>query len=136
MSRARSSLETPLAIFTLVLLAPYAIGETYHYVAYVGVGNYFLGYFVDLIAMVLMLMGGVASLRVRPNSAAGWLAAAWAFTACLNLRAFSWRHYERIAEGQVSGEPDMVYTILLYSFVTTFGALAVSLYCARPRRSA
>ena len=136
MEASRSRFETPLAIFTLVVLVPYAIGETYHYVVYVGLWNSFLGYLVDLIAMTLMLLGGVASLRVRPNSAAGWLAAAWAFSACLNMRAFSWRHYERIAEGQVGGEPDTVYTILLYSFISTFGALAVALYCARPRRPA
>lgn len=136
METSRSRFETPLAIFTLVVLVPYAIGETYHYVVYVGLWNSFLGYLVDLIAMTLMLLGGVASLRVRPNSAAGWLAAAWAFSACLNMRAFSWRHYERIAEGQVGGEPDIVYTILLYSFISTFGALAVALYCARPRRPA
>ena len=136
MSAQRSNVETPLAVFTLVLLVPYAIGETYHYIVYIEPWNFFLGYFVDLIAMVLMLMGGVASLRVRPNSAAGWLAAAWGFAACLNLRAFSWRHYERIAEGQVSGEPDYVYTLLLYSLLISFGSFAIALYCARPKRAA
>lgn len=131
----RSRYESPLAVFTLALLIPYAVGETYHYVVYVGFGNYFLGYFVDLIAMALMLLGAVASLRVRPNSAAGWLAAAWAFAACLNLRSFGWRHYERIADGQVSGEPDYVYTVLLFSLMISFGAMFVALYCSRPGRS-
>ena len=131
---ARSRLETPLAIFTLVLLVPYAIGETYHYFKYVGAWNHFLGYFVDLIAMALMLMAGMASFRVKPGSAGGWLAAAWGFAACLNLRAFGWRHSERIEQGTVSGEPDYVYFILLGSLLISFGALAISLYLARPQK--
>ena len=130
----REKLETPLAIFTLVLLVPYAIGETYHYVAYVGLWNHFLGYFVDLIAMALMLLAGVASLKHRPGSAAGWLAAAWGFAACLNLRSFGWRHYERLAEGQIGGEPDYVYYVLFGTLFMSFGALAIALYLARPRK--
>ena len=51
----RPPYETVFAVITLGLTVPYFIGETYHYVAYVGIGNNFLGYFCDLITIALML---------------------------------------------------------------------------------
>ena len=50
----RPPYETVFAVITLGLTVPYFIGETYHYVAYVGIGNNFLGYFCDLITICLL----------------------------------------------------------------------------------
>lgn len=131
----RSKLETPFAIYTLLVAIPYIVGETYHYFAYVGFGNGVLNYLVDLIAIALMLLGAVASLRSRPGgSASGWLAAAWGFVACLNYRAFSWRYEEVAAGNAIDTEPSSVLTILSVTLVTSFIALAVALYCSRPNR--
>jgi len=132
----RSKYETPFAIYTLVVTIPYFLGETYHYFAYIGLGNGILNYLVDLIAMALMTLGSVASLRCRPGSASGWLAAAWGFVACLNYRAFSWRYEEVSAGNTIDTEPSSVLTILAVTLVTSFIALAIALYLARPRRAA
>ena len=131
----RSSFETPFAIYTLIVAVPYFIGETYHYFAYVGFGHGVLNYAVDLIAISLMLLGGVASLRCKPGSAAGWLAAAWGFVACLNYRAFSWRYEEVAAGNSIGTEPSSVLTILSVTLATSFIALAIALYLARPSRA-
>lgn len=131
----RSRYETPFAIYTLIVAVPYFIGETYHYFAYVGFGNGVLNYAVDLIAIFLMLLGALASLRCKPASASGWLAAAWGFVACLNYRAFSWRYEEVAAGNSIESEPSSVLTILSVTLVTSFVALAIALYLARPRRA-
>lgn len=130
----RRAEETPFALFTLCLTVPYFLGETYTYLAYVGFSNYFLGYFVDLIAMTLMLLASVASLRNKDSSAAGWLAAAWGFTACLNFRAFSWRYYEIKDSGTLGQEPTAILYILGGLLLLSFGALIYSLYLSRPVR--
>lgn len=126
--------ETTFALFTLGLTVPYFLGETYSYFTYVGFGNYFLGYFVDLIAMALMLLASVASLRNKQSSAAGWLAAAWGFTACLNFRSFAWRYYEVKDSGSLGEEPTAVLYLLGGLLLLSFGALIYSLYLSRPVR--
>jgi len=130
----RDRFETLFAIYTLVLAVPYFLGETYHYFAFIGFGNGVLNYAVDLIAIFLMGLGGVASLRCKPASASGWLAAAWGFVTCLNYRAFSWRYEEVAAGGVIDTEPSSVLTILSVTLVTSFLALFVALYLARPRK--
>lgn len=130
----RRSGETAFAIFTVAIVVPYFTLETWHYFAYVGFGNYVLGYAVDLIAMALMLLGGVTSwrLRKRGGSAAGWLAAAWGFTACLNYRAFAWRYETYQETGAVTGEPATFLYILGAVLCLSFGALIYALYLTRP----
>ena len=130
----RAAGETPFAVITLCLTVPYFLGETYSYFTYVEFGKYFLGYFVDLIAMALMLLASVTSLRVRPNSAAGWFAAAWGFAACLNLRSFSWRYYEVQENGALETEPTAILYVLGALLVLSFGALIYSLFLSRPSR--
>lgn len=126
--------ETRFAIFTLILSVPYLIGETYTYFAHVGFGQYFLGYFVDLIAIALMLMAGIASLRHKNRSAAGWLAGTWGFLACLNYRAFAWRYYELKDNGAIGTEPGAVFTILVVALVVTFGGFLYALFLSRPQQ--
>lgn len=128
----RERLETPFAIYTLVITVPYFLAETYHYFAYVTFGESVLNYAVDLIAIALLSLGSIASLRNRPHSASGWLAAAWGFTACLSYRAFAWR-YEAQNASEAVAEPSSVLTILSVTLVTSFIALFLALYLARPR---
>ena len=126
--------ETALALFTVALVVPYFIGETWHYFAYVGWGNYVLGYAVDIICMALMLLGGVTSLRLRKRwgSASGWLSAAWGFAACLNYRGFAWRYQSYQETGAVTGEPATFLYILGAVLFLSFGALFYALYLSRP----
>lgn len=124
--------EAPFAIFTLIVAVPYFLGETYHYFAFVGFGNDVLNYVSDLIAIFLMVLAGRASLRCRPASASGWLAAAWGFVACLNYRAFSWR-YEARQAGDVVGEPSGMLGMLGVTLAISFVAFGFALYLSRPR---
>ena len=131
----RSPKETAFALITLVLTLPYFIGETYHYVAYVGFGNHFLGYLCDLITIALMWLGSIASLKNRDRSAAGWLAGAWGFAACLAYRSFMWR-YEALQDGQSTDfEPTSVIWIVGGLVVISFIAFAYALYLARPQKA-
>jgi len=125
--------ETVFALITLGLTLPYFIGETYHYVAYVGIGNNFLGYFCDLITIALMWLGSITSLKNKDRSAAGWLAGAWGFAACLGYRSFMWR-YEALKDGQPTDlEPAYVIWVVGIMMVISFIAFAYSLYIARPQ---
>ena len=131
----RSSKETNFALITLGLSIPYLIGETFHYFTYVGIGNYFLGYFCDLITIALMWLGSITSLKNRDISAAGWLAGAWGFASCLAYRSFMWR-YEALQEGQTSDfEPTNTIWIVGGMMIISFIAFAYALYLARPQKA-
>ncbi len=131
----RSSKETTFALITLGLSIPYLIGETFHYITYVGIGKYFLGYFCDLITIALMWLGSITSLKNRDISAAGWLAGAWGFASCLGYRGFAWR-YEALQDGQTSDlEPTNTIWIVGGMMIISFVAFAYSLYLARPQKA-
>lgn len=78
------NLETGLAWFTLAGTAVYVPVETWASLPH-GLINPF--YIVDLIAMVLLFVGAMRSLRARPDSAPGVLCAAFAWTAANGWRA-------------------------------------------------
>ena len=94
------NIETALARFTLALLVVYIPVETWASWPNV-VANPF--YWVDLIAMVLLLWGAVHSLRARPRAAPGVLCAAYAWTAANGWRATfgRWTELQRGGELQL-----------------------------------
>ncbi len=106
-------------------------GETYYHVAF---GQPLSAYIVDLIAIGLMLLGAGSSLLRREISSAGWIAAGWAFTLCLNYRTYFSRVYQTEA-GTTLEEPAMVMTILGATLVTNAAIFIFALWLARPRRS-
>lgn len=106
-------------------------GETYYHVLY---GQPFPAYLVDLIAIGLMLLASGSSLLRRDISSAGWLAAGWAFTLCLNYRSYFSRIYAHDAGNDLE-EPSVVLTILGVTMVTNAIMLIVAMWLARPRRS-
>lgn len=125
----RASFETPFAITTIFLAVIHFIGETYVHFAY---GQSFLGYFIDLIAISLMLIAGIASLRVRPASASGWLAGAWGVAFCLAYRAFAWRYQVPVEER--GGEPAIILNILAGALAISTIAFLIAFWMARPKR--
>ena len=126
----RSAHETWFAILTIGLAIIDFAGETYVHFAF---GQSFLGYFIDLIAISLMLIAGIASLRVRPNSASGWLAGAWGVAFCLAYRAFAWRYQVPVEER--GGEPAIILNILAGALTVSTIAFAFAFWLARPRKS-
>lgn len=131
----RPPTETAFALITLVLSVPYLLGETCHYIAYVGFGNHFLGYLCDLITIALMWLGSITSLKNRGISAAGWLAGAWGFATCLAYRSFMWR-FEAFQDGQTPDfEPTNTIWVVGGLMVISFIAFAYALYLARPQKA-
>lgn len=126
----RPKLETPFAILTMAAALLHFAGETYYHVLY---GQPFPAYLVDLIAIGLMLLGSGSSLMRRDISSAGWIAAGWAFTLCLNYRSYFNRVYQKQAGGELD-EPSVVLTILGVTLVTNAFACLFALWLARPRR--
>ena len=108
--------ETSLAWLTLVSALVHFSLETYYQVTW---GQPLQALLVDYICNALMALGSVRSLRVRPGSAAGLLAAGWAYAL-----GFGWRsvfgRLERLDAGvaAANSEPAAVLPILI-------GALSV-----------
>jgi len=128
----RSNIDTPFAIFTLITAFTHFAGETYYHVT---LGQPLPAYIVDLIAIGLMLLGGVYSLKDRTGSASGWLAAAWGFALCLNYRSFFWRWQDLQTTGTVEGEPDVVIQVLGVTLAIAAISFVVSMYLAAPHRN-
>ena len=126
----RSRYETGFAIFSIISALIHFAGETYVHVTY---GQSFLGYFIDLITITLLTIAGVASLRVRPYSASGWLAGAWGVAFCLAYRAFAWRYQVPVEER--GGEPAIILNILMGTLVVATIAFLIALWMARPRKA-
>lgn len=84
---------------------------------------------VDNICVTLMVTGGIGSLSVRPASAAGLLATAWAFAL-----GFAWRsvfgRIELLDAGKqsVNGEAAFVLTILIVALIVILIILAWALW--------
>jgi hypothetical protein len=111
-SRLRSPAETPLAVAAGLAAALHFLGEGYYQLRW---GQPFLALFSDIIAVTLMGFAAIASLRARPASGAGILAAAWGFEFCLAYRAATERIEWRKALGAATnGEPDVILPLLVF----------------------
>ena len=75
--------ETWLAWWTLFATTVHFVLETWYHFVW---GQPFQALLVDYISVALMIFAGTTSLRIKPRSAAGLLAAAWTY----NL-GFGWR---------------------------------------------
>lgn len=117
-NRPRHQSETSLAILTLVGTSLHFTLETWYHFVW---GQPLQALIVDYICVALMVIGGVASLRMRPGSAAGLLAAGWAFAL-----GFGWRSvFGRLAlsnSGEAAANDEA-------SFVLPIIALSVALVC-------
>jgi hypothetical protein len=85
------SIETALAWFTFAALSVYAPVETWTSLPHGLLSPFYL---VDVIAMMLLFVGAVRSLRARPDPAPGLLCAGCAWTAANGWRATFDRVYE------------------------------------------
>lgn len=124
----RHKSETALAYFTLAATITHFLLETWYHFVW---GQPLQALIVDYISNALMLSAGYMSLRVRPNSAAGLLAAGWAFTL-----GFSWRSmFGRLellnsGEASVNGEAGFVLPLIAGAFFVVIIALVWSLCLA------
>jgi hypothetical protein len=116
-------IETGLARFTLCALVIYVPVETWMSLSS-GLWNPF--YIVDLIAMALLFVGAVRSLRARPNPAPGILSAALAWTAANGWRATFGRMVE-IRSGRELDYGTAELWAVGAATAITLGCLAVSL---------
>ena len=121
MPRHRS--ETALAVVTLVAAALHFTLETLFHLKW---GQPLQALIVDYICNALMLLGGIASLRMRPGSAAGLLAAGWGYAL-----GFGWRsvfgRLELIESGSraSNGEPVRQIVIVLIVALSVVAVMLV-----------
>lgn len=107
----RHKSETVLAWLTLIGAVLHFSLETYYHITW---GQPLQALLVDYICNALMLLGGMRSLRVRPRSAAGLLAAGWAFALGFGWRSVFGRLESAAAHApSVNGEPQLVLPILM-----------------------
>lgn len=126
MERHRS--ETALALLTLVGTTTHFVLETWYHLVW---GQPLQALVVDYICVALMVLGGVSSLRVRPRSAAGLLAAGWAFALGFGWRSVFGRLELRAGgEATANGEAGFVVWIILTALVVVGFSLVWALWLA------
>lgn len=87
----RHQSETWLAWFSLFATSVHFVLETWYHIVW---GQPLQALLVDYISVALMIFAAITSLRIKPRSAAGLLAAAWTY----NL-GFGWRStFERLED--------------------------------------
>ena len=92
---------------------------------------------VDYIAVALLLYTGLSFLLRASTAAAGLLAGAWGFTACLLYRVFFERFDEFLAKGSTSlAEPDWFLALLGLEFTVIALSFAGSMYLVFQRGKA
>lgn len=123
---ARHQSETPLAYVTLALASLHFTLETWYHFTW---GQPLQALIVDYISVALMVSGALASLHVRPFSAAGLLAAAWGYAL-----GFAWRsvfgRIELLDAGKQpsNGEPGFVLPILIATLIAVALILSWALW--------
>lgn len=124
----RHKSETALAWLTLLGTATHFVQETWYHLVW---GQPLQALLVDYICVALMVTGGIASLKARPGSAAGLLAAGWAFALGFGWRSVFARLQLREA-GQVAanGEAGWVVFIVMGSLVAVALILIWALWLA------
>lgn len=117
-------LETVLAWFSIVGALIHFVMETLYHFKF----DQFLPLLiVDYITVALLVYAAVLSIRVQPSSAAGMLAGAWGFAACLAYVAF-FVFYQRYLQSQ---GPLFMVVVLGVALLTAFVAFVVSLLLVR-----
>ena len=119
--------ESALAWFSLATLVVYVPCETWFSRADLTSP----GYWVDAIAFVLLLYGGIHSLRARPYLAAGPLCGAWGFCACLAWRSYFTRVISRRRGLGIYEEDPTFEAILSVVLVVALLVFVFSLSLAR-----
>lgn len=119
----RHGSETALATVTLVAAILHFTLETWYHLRW---GQPLQALLVDYICNALMLLGALRSLRVRPSSAAGLLAAGWAYAL-----GFGWRSvFGRLAQldaghSASNGEPTATIVIVPIAALTVVALVLV-----------
>jgi hypothetical protein len=120
--------ETPLAWFSLFATSVHFVLETWYHLVW---GQPLQALVVDYIGNVLMFGGAIASLRLRPRSAAGLLAGAWCF-----YLGFGWRsvfgRFELLQQGKaaVNGEASFVLPLIAFGLVVVAICMVWALWLA------
>ena len=120
--------ETPLAWLSLAATSIHFILETWYHLVW---GQPLQALLVDYVGNVLMFGGAIASLRLRPRSAAGLLAGAWCF-----YLGFGWRsvfgRLELLQSGEAAanGEAGFVLPLIAFGLVVVGLCMIWSLWLA------
>ena len=124
----RHKSETLLAIITLSLAVLHFFAETYGHFRW---GQPLQALIVDYIWIALAVFGGLMSLKLRPASAAGLLAASWGFAGGFGWRrAFGRLELSEAERAAGNGEPVFITYVIVVALALAFGLLFWSLWLA------
>ena len=124
----RHKSETQLAYITLILAILHFCAETYAHFQW---GQPLQALIVDYIWIALALFGALTSLKLRPRSAAGLLAASWGYAV-----GFAWRSaFGRLALSDAerasgNGEPIVITYVIVTALALAFCFLLWALWLA------
>lgn len=127
---ARHASETWLAWITLIGTSLHFILETWYHFTW---GQPLQALLVDYICNGLMVFGGLMSLRLKKQgrSAAGLLAAGWAFALGFGWRSvFGQLELLQSGEGSVNGEAGFVLPVIFAALASVVVMLLWALYLA------
>lgn len=118
--------ESALAWLTLASTVTHFTLETWYHLVW---GQPLQALIVDYICVALMVTGAWASLRAKPGSAAGLLAAGWAFALGFGWRSLFGR-MELLETGQraANGEAGFVLPLIMSALAVVALALAWALW--------
>lgn len=124
----RHKSETALAYVTLFLAVLHFFLESYAHWKW---GQPLQALLIDYIWIALAVFGAITSLKVRPSSAAGLLAASWGFAVGFAWRSVFWRLGLSEAERAAgNGEPMAVTYLVIGALGLAFVLLFWSLFLA------
>lgn len=124
----RHKSETPLAWLTLFCTVTHFVLETWYHLVW---GQPLQALLVDYICVALMVSGGIASLKARPGSAVGLLAAGWAFALGFGWRSLFGRLQLREAgQAAANGEASWVVFMVLCALAVVAIVLCWALWLA------
>ena len=122
-----TSFITKFAWFSIFVAVLHFIGESYFVYLF---GQSFIQSSIDLVAIFLMLLGAINSLK--NNNSLGILCGAWGFSFCLNFRAWAWR-FEANEHKFINNTTDTLTSILLVLLLFSFIAFVISILLNLPK---
>lgn len=111
------------AWFSIIVAVLHFIGESYFIYLY---GQSFIQTSIDVIAVILMFLGG--NIALKNQKYLGILCGAWGFSFCLNFRAWAWR-FEALKNDNI----DVLSSVLLFLLVFSFIAFIISILLNLPK---
>ena len=116
-----------IALVSIAIAVFHLLAETVYTLRY---GQTVAGYLPDLVAVGLLLVGGIVALK--DPRARGVLCGAWGFTCCLHYRAWAWR-FEAVPSKSMDAVDETLLQVLGATLVMSVGFFVATLFLCVPK---